>query len=365
MQPIKYAKNGKKEEVNMKKKLVKGLSIAMVCVMCAGLAACSGSGNDSTDSGEAQTEGSESSGDSIKIAQSIPTLNNPWYVEFSNGSKDMAAELGVELTQVTNSEANAWEPSEQISKIENLIATSPDAISIDPTSTDGINTAVGEAMNKDIPVVMSGTKVSAEVSASITADNTSGGRLCGEYLVEQLGGEGKVAMLLGTPGRDVIEARQDGFRDAIGESNIEIAAEQVANLERAEAVTVMETILQANPDIDAVWCANDEMALGAIEALRSVGKVGEVLVGGFDASPDGVEAISNGEMQFTANQIPYEMGARAITTATLLAQGKTVDETDLKLEMTLISAEDVEEYLANEDARNQETIERIKAEYGF
>ena len=345
----------------MNKKFFKAFSAAMMCgVLCLGAVGCSNSG-----SGNAAADQSGTGKKSIKIAQSMPTLNNPWYVLFANGSKDMAAELGVEITQVTNPEANAWEPSEQISKIENLIATKPDAISIDPTSTDGINTAVDEAMNKGIPVVMSGTKVSTNVSASITADNTSGGRLCGEYVVEKLGGKGKIVMILGTPGRDVIEARQNGFRDAIAESDIEIVAEQVANLERAQAVSVMETILQANPDIDAVWCANDEMALGAIEALRSVNKVGKVLVGGFDATPDGVEAINKGEMQFTANQIPYEMGARAIATAVLLAEGKEVAETDLRLDMTLISTETVKEYLDNASQLQKETIERVKAEYGF
>ena len=350
----------------MKRKL---LSAILVCSMCAAIIGCSNSSSDAkeTDTGKAKTEAkTDSSVGTIKIAQSIPSLNNPWYVLFSNGSKDMADELGVEITQVTNPEANAWEPSEQISKIENLIASEPDAISIDPTSTDGINTAVDEVMEKGIPVVMSGTKVSADVSASITADNYSGGKLCGEYVAKKLDGKGKIVMLLGTPGRDVIETRQKGFRDTIAEhSGLEIVAEQVANLERAEAVSVMETILQANPDIDAVWAANDEMALGAIEALRSVDKVGKVLVGGFDATPDGVDAIDKGEMQFTANQVPYEMGARAIATATLLAQGKEISNPDLELEMTLISTESVKEYLNEQEQSEKDTIQKVKEEYGL
>lgn len=315
---------------------------------------------------EATAATEPASGASVKIAQSMPTLNNPWYVLFADGSKDMADALGVEITQVTNPESNAWDPGAQISKIENLIALKPDVISIDPTSTDGINTAIDEAMGMGIPVVMSGTRVSTTVNASITADNVSGGKLCGEYLGEKLGGNGKVVMILGTPGRDVIQNRENGFREAIAAyPGIEIVAEQVANLERAQAVTVMETILQANPDIDAVWAANDEMALGAIEALRSVGKVGDVLVGGFDATPDGVTAINKGEMHFTANQIPYEIGVRAIGVATMIAQGKEPPSGDIELEMSLVNTENVKEYLEQQDQLKKDTIEKVKAEYGF
>lgn len=302
----------------------------------------------------------------LTIAQSMPTLNNPWYVLFANGSKDMAKELDAEINQVTNPESNAWDPGTQIGRIENLIATNPDVISIDPTSTDGINTAIDEAMSKGIPVVMSGTRVSTKVNVSITADNVQGGNLCGDYLGKRLNGKGKVAMILGTPGRDVIQNRENGFRSAISVySDIEIVSEQVANLERAQAVSVMETILQANPDIDAVWAANDEMALGAIEALRSAGKVGTVIVGGFDASPDAVEAISKGEMHFTANQIPYEIGVRAIAVAVMIARGQNPPAEDIELAMSIVSTENVEEYLEQQQKLQRETIEKVKSEYGL
>jgi len=302
----------------------------------------------------------------LTIAQSMPTLNNPWYVLFANGSKDMAAALGAEINQVTNPESNAWDPGTQIGRIENLIATNPDVISIDPTSTDGINAAIDEAMSKGIPVVMSGTRVSTKVNVSITADNKQGGKLCGEYLGKRLNGKGKVVIILGTPGRDVIQNRENGFRTAISAyPGIQIVAEQVANLERAQAVSVMETILQANPDIDAVWAANDEMALGAIEALRSVNKVGSVLVGGFDAAPDAVNAISKGEMHFTANQIPYEIGVRAIAMAVIIAKGQKPPAEDIELAMSVISTENVKEYLEQQEKLQRETIEKVKSEYGL
>ncbi|MGI6069756.1 MAG: sugar ABC transporter substrate-binding protein [Blautia sp.] len=346
-------------------------AMAMVFAGCGGKKETAGTQQTETveDTGADTADASgekEGEAGTVKIAQSMPTLNNPWYVLFANGSKDMADALGVELTQVTNPETNAWSPETQISKIENLIATEPDVIEIDPTSTDGINSAIDEARSRDIAVVMSGTKVSTEVDASIVGDNKQGGILCGQFMGKALEGKGKVAMLLGTPGRDVIQARESGFKEGLSEyTDVEIVAEQVANLERAEAVSVTETILQANPEIDAIWAANDEMALGAIEALRSLDKVGKVIVGGFDATPDAVTAIQNGEMHFSANQIPYEMGVRAIGISTLIAQGKDIPSDDIALELSLVTYENVKEYVENQDAEQKAVVEDVIKEYGL
>ena len=251
--------------------------------------------------------------DKVVIAQAMPTLNNPWYVQFANGSKDMADLLGVEFSQVTNPGDKEWDPDAQIATIENLIAKEPDVIEIDPTSTDGINMAIEEAHEMGITVVTSGSRTSSEyVSCAITADNYQGGISCGKEMVKLLNGTGKIIVLDATPGRDVMDARVKGFKDGIKDSDIEIVAEQVGNSTREESLVVMENLLQANEDIDAVWAANDEMALGAIEALRGVGKVGEVLVGGFDATDDAVKSIQAKEMTYTIDQIPYEEGVRAI-----------------------------------------------------
>jgi len=302
----------------------------------------------------------------IFVAQSLPTYNNPWYVLFANGSKEMAAALGVKITQVTNPETSAWSPEAQISKIENLIAMRPDVIEIDPTSTDGINSAIDEAKKQGIPVVVSGIHVSTNVDASITADNKQGGVLCGDYMGKVLNGKGKVAMLLGTPGRDIIQNRENGFKEGIKKyEGIEIVAEQVADLERAKGVSVAENILQAHPDIDAIWAANDEMALGAVEAVRARGLIGKVKIGGFDATPDAVNAIDKGEMHFTANQIPYEIGARAIAVAVMRAQGKNPPAEDIILPMSLVTYENVKDYLAKQAENEKALIENVKKEYGF
>jgi ABC-type sugar transport system substrate-binding protein len=325
--------------------------------------------SESSEASEAAVESAQATGDysEVTIAQSMPTLNNPWYVLFANGSKDMADRLGIPITQVTNPQTDEWSPEAQISKIENLIALQPSVIEIDPTSTDGINSAIDEAREMGIPVIMSGTKVSTTVDASITGDNLQGGQLCGEYMGQLLGSEGgDIAILDGTPGRDVIQNRQDGFKQALEDyPNINIVAEQVANLARADAVTATENILQAHPDIKAIWAANDEMALGAIEALRSRDLVGKVIVGGFDCTPDAVTAIQNGEMNFTCNQIPYEMGVRAIAFCALEALGKELPGTDVKLPLNIISTENVTDFQNNQEQAQQGIINQVIEEYGL
>ncbi len=309
---------------------------------------------------------SAAAGKQIFIAQSMPTLNNPWYVLYANGSKDMAAALNVKLVQVTNPETSAWSPASQISKIENLIAMKPTAMEIDPTSTDGINQAIDEAKKQGIPVVVSGIHVSTTVDAAITADNKQGGQLCGDFMGKMLNGKGTVAVLLGTPGRDIIQNRENGFRAGLSKyPDVKIVTEQIADLERAKAVTVTENILQAHPDVDAIWAANDEMALGALEAVRARGLVGKVKIGGFDATPDAVQAVKKGEMHYTANQIPYEIGVRAIGVTVMIAQGKKPPVSDIVLPMSLITYENVDDYL-NKQAENQKSlIDNVKKEYGF
>ncbi len=193
-----------------------------------------------------------------------------------------------------------------------------------------------------------------------------GGALCGEEMVKQLDGKGKIVILDATPGRDVMQARVDGFKSVIEENEgIEIVAEQIANSDRAEAVTVMETILQANAEIDGVWAANDEMALGAVEALRALGMEKDVVVGGFDATDDAVDSVNAGEMNFTANQIPYEIGVRAIAVSYMLAKDMEIPAEDISLPMSMISQDNVEEYLSEQKAQQAAVIQQVMEEYGL
>lgn len=307
--------------------------------------------------------GSES--DDVVIGQSIPTLDNPWYASFSQGSKDMAEALGVELNQVTNPAATAYDPGAQVSAIENLIAQRPDVIQIDPTSSDAINGAIEEARSADIPVVTDGITVTTDVDASVIADNKQGGKLAGEYVAKALPDGGDVAVLEGTPGRDIVTQRQVGFKDGLGSNpKAKIVSSQIANLDRSEGQTVTENILQANQGLSALWGASDTMALGGLEALKSRKLAGDVVLGGFDGTPEAFEAIKAGTMAFTIDQVPYEMGATAIALAYLIATDGEVDAATV-LPTQLVDASNVDDYLANADQKNKATLQMVVDTYSL
>ncbi|AYD04172.1 sugar ABC transporter substrate-binding protein [Neorhizobium sp. NCHU2750] len=308
--------------------------------------------------------GTADAADKIKIAQSIPTLNNPWYASFAKGSKDMAAALGVDLTLVTNPASTPFAPSAQINAIENLIARQPKVIQIDPTSTDGINTAIEEARNQGIKVVTDGINVSTDVDASVIADNKQGGELAGAYVAKALSGGGSVAMLQGPPGRDIITMRHDGFRQGLSANpQAKIVASQNADLDRSKGQTVTENVLEAHQDLKAIWGASDTMALGALEALKARNLAGKVLLGGFDGTPDAFQAIKDGQMSFTIDQVPYEMGATAIALSYKLATGQAPAEPHTVLETTLVDKSNVAAYLDQSADREKKTLAAVLAKY--
>jgi ribose transport system substrate-binding protein len=301
----------------------------------------------------------------IVIGQSLPTLDNPWYASFAQGSKDMAAKLGVELKLVTNPATNPWDPAAQMATIENLIATKPTVIQVDPTSTDGINGAIEEARRQGIPVVTDGINVSTEVDASVVADNKQGGQLAGEWVAKNLVDGGDVAVLEGTPGRDIIQQRQDGFKAGIAANvKVKIAASQVANLSKEEGQTVAENIIQANPGLKLIWGASDTMALGALEALKTRDLQGKVMLGGFDGTPDAFAAIKDGTMSFTIDQVPYEMGAVSIALAYQIASGKDHEKAVI-LDTAIVDKANVADYLDNADAAHAKTLAAVLAKYNL
>lgn len=342
--------------ITARKRMIGSAAGLTALVTLAALSGCSSAGG----SGSTDAAGD----DAVVIAQTIPTLDDPWYVAFSDGSKAMADALGVSLEQVTNPPTTPYDPGAQISVIENLIAGSPDVIQIDPTSTDGINGAIEEARNQGIPVVTDGIHVTTDVDASVVADNLQGGQFAGEYMAEALGSAGgSVAVLEGQPGRDIVQQRKDGFDEGLASNAAaEIVSSQVADHTREGGQRVTENVLQANPDLGAIWAAADTMSMGALEALKTNGLEGKVLLGGFNGDPEALQAIKDGTMLFTIDQVPYEMGAVSIALSYLLATGGDV-EADTTLETKVVDKSNVDDYLDNADAARAATIQSVLEQY--
>jgi len=301
------------------KGLFKGLLFSLIAAVF--LAGCSldqnngNSGEDSKDAG--------SKDDSVKIGLSISTLNNPFFVTLKEGAEKKAKEEGIEITTVDAQN----DPAKQVSDVEDLIQKGIDVLLINPTDSAAITAAIESANNAGIPVItVDRSAEGGEVVAHIASDNEAGGKMAGEYLAEQLGGSGKVIELEGIPGSSAARERGKGFNEAVAAaSGIEIVAKQPANFDRTQGLSVMENLLQSNKDIQAVFAHNDEMALGAVEALKAAG-LENVIVVGFDATDDAVKAVEEGTMAATVAQKPEMIGQQAVETAIQVKNGEEVEE---------------------------------------
>ena len=265
------------------------------------------------------------------IALVVKTLNNQFFIDMEAGAKAAADSLGLEL--VVQAPEREIDVERQMQIVENLIQRQVRVLLLVPNGSKEIVPAVLKANAARIPVVVVDTRVDAptlaaagaSVATFIGSDNEDGGRLAGAFLVERLGGSAKVAVLEGVPGHETADARLRGFRGALADAKrMQIVASQPANMERDQAFNVTQNILQAHPDITALFACNDVMALGALEAISAAGKASQVSVVGFDAQDDARRAISEKRMAATIAQNPREMGRMAVITAARLIRGETV-----------------------------------------
>jgi ribose transport system substrate-binding protein len=279
-----------------------------------------------------------------RIAMVLKTLNNPFFIDMQRGAEDAARRLNVDLTvQAAERETDV---EKQMQIIENLVETGVNALAIAPSGSKEVVAAVAKANAANIPVVIVDDKVDAQAAkdagvhweAYVGSDNVEGGRIAGRYLTQLTNGNANVALLEGIPGHQTGDARLKGFKEAIQSSpGIRIVASQTANWERDQGFNVFQNMLQAHPDIDAVFACNDMMALGAVEAIRAAGKTGKIHVIGFDAIDDARKAIAAGTMDGSVAQLPSEMGRIAIENAVKLIHHEPVQaETVTKLEMIRI-----------------------------
>lgn len=256
----------------------------------------------------------------IKIGLSVSTLNNPFFVSLRDGVVKEAKSLGMEVIIVDAQNDSA----KQVNDVEDLIQQGVDALLINPTDSASISTAVQSANNIGIPVVtLDRSADKGIVEALVASDNIKGGEMAANYMIEKLGERAQVIELEGVPGASATRERGQGFHN-IADEKLTIIAKQAADFDRTKGLTVMENLLQANPDVKAVFAHNDEMALGAIEAINSSGK--DVMVIGFDGNDDALNAIKSGDMEATVAQQPELIGKLAVDAARDVLQGKKVEE---------------------------------------
>ncbi|OZT11751.1 D-ribose ABC transporter substrate-binding protein RbsB [Priestia aryabhattai] len=256
----------------------------------------------------------------MKIGLSVSTLNNPFFVSLKNGVVKEAKKQGIEVIVVDAQNDSA----KQINDVEDLLQQGVNALLINPTDSSAISTAVQSANGIGVPVVtLDRSSEKGKVEALVASDNVKGGQMAAEYVVKTLGKNAKVAELEGVPGASATRERGSGFHN-IADEQLDVVAKQSADFDRTKGLTVMENVLQGNPDIQAVFAHNDEMALGAIEAITSSGK--DIAVIGFDGNEDALKAVESGALTATVAQQPELIGELAVKAAKDVLQGKKVEE---------------------------------------
>lgn len=255
-----------------------------------------------------------------RIGLVISTQNNPFFVTLKEGAEAKAKELGHDLI-VLDSQDN---PAKELGNVEDLLVKGVDVLLINPTDSDAVVSSVKAANRSKIPVVtLDRAANGGNVVSHVASDNVLGGEMAGNFIVEKLGGKGKVVELEGIPGTTAARDRGTGFNKAAA-GKLEVVAKQAADFDRTKGLNVMENILQAQPEIQAVFAHNDEMALGALKAIEASGR--DIFVVGFDATDDAVAAVKEGKLAATVAQKPAEIGAIGVEVADKIVKKQAVEK---------------------------------------
>ncbi|MDD9206220.1 sugar ABC transporter substrate-binding protein [Georgenia sp. 10Sc9-8] len=293
--------------------------------------------------GSASDGGSSDGADGPDVAVVLKTLSSPYWLQVSGGAEDAAEETGANVT-LAGATAES-QVQEQIDKVRSAVTQQVDALVVAPTQAEQLQPILEEAVDADIPVLLVDTDIEGwdGKETFVGTDNHSAGVTAGEYILEQVDG-GEVALIRGVPGNPSTDSRVDGVLEAIEGSDLRVVAELSANSDRAEGRAVMADILQVNPEVSVVFAANDDMALGAMEAIKAAEvPLDEILVVGVDGTRDAVDSMLAGELDASIAQNAYEMGRTSVELAVELLDGGTIEER-VDTGVTVVTAENAEEY---------------------
>ncbi|MEL4202868.1 ribose ABC transporter substrate-binding protein RbsB [Plesiomonas shigelloides] len=255
------------------------------------------------------------------LAMVVSTLNNPFFVTMKEGAEKKANELGYNLIVLDSQN----DPAKELANVEDLTVRGVKVLLINPTDSAAVANAVAMANRSDLPVItLDRGAEKGKVVSHIASDNVAGGKMAGDFIAEKLGKQAKVIELEGIAGTSAARERGAGFKQAIEAHQLQLLAAQPADFDRTKGLNVMENLLAAQPQVQAVFAQNDEMALGALRALQAAGKE-NVLVVGFDGTEDGIKAVQRGKLAATIAQQPDQIGSIGVETADKVLKGQPVE----------------------------------------
>ncbi|HEY2882698.1 MAG TPA: D-ribose ABC transporter substrate-binding protein [Pirellulales bacterium] len=307
------------------------LAILVLCFASISMTACS------------STPAGKSEGGKDKVAVVVSTKDNPWFVVLADAAAGRAKELGYDVSVFDSQN----DPGKEAATFDNIITGGFKAVLFNPTDSEASIANVRKAKAAGIPVFCIDREINANDAAAsqILSDSSPGCIELGQYFVKTLGGKGEYVELQGILGDNNTKIRSEGFHSVVDHSpGLKMVAQKSADFNRDKANDAMQSILQANPNIVAVFCGNDAMALGAYQALVTAGKDKQVKVFGFDGADEVVKLIGQGKIQATCMQFPKKMARTAAEEADQWIKGKHDFEQKTLVGVELVTPENVANY---------------------
>jgi ribose transport system substrate-binding protein len=280
-----------------------------------------------------------------KMAVVVSTLNNPWFVFLAETAAKKAEALGYEA-RIFDSQNNTALESDHF---ENIIVSGFDAILFNSTDANGSVANVMKAKDAGVPVFCMDREINSidGPTTQILSDSYSGAVAIGVHFAKQLNKKGNYVELLGLVGDNNTWARSKGFHSVVDHyPNFKMVAQQSADFDRNKALEVMESILQAHPDISGVFCGNDGMAMGAYQALVAAGLSEKVRVFGFDGAEDVITAINEKKVAATGMQFPKVMAETAAAYADEYVRGRRNFPKKIAVAVELVNQNNINNYIA-------------------
>ncbi len=322
-------------------KFTRGKGMRIAAIAAAGALVLSGCGSSSDSSDKASGDTGKKGSNYIAII--TPSPDNPFFKAEGDAAKTKAESLGYEASISSHDD----DPNKQSELIDAAISRKAAAIILDNAGADASIGPVQKAKDAGIPVFLIDREINkvGVASAQIVSNNAQGAQLSGQAFVEAMKEKGNYVELVGKESDTNAGVRSDGYNAVISQyPNLKLVQKETANWDQQEAFTKMETILQRNPDIQGVIAGNDTMALGAVAAIKAA-KLKNVVVVGFDGSPDAIAAIKAGDMYATSLQPAALAAESAVEQADkMVKDGKTGQEEKQSIDCELITADNADDY---------------------
>jgi ribose transport system substrate-binding protein len=295
-----------------------------------------------------------------RVVMFTKNVTNPFWKAVRTGGDKAARALGVDLEHAAPTKPDNIE--EQTRLVEDWIVKKPDAFVFVPVDYKALVPSIEKVNKAGIPIVIFSNRMSGvDYVSYVGSDDETIGYELARYLFKSIGGKGKVIHIDGVPAAITAQNRKKGFERALKEHpGIELLASQPGNYRRLPAVQVMENLLQRFPTIDAVWAANDDMAVGIAEALQAAGRGGRTKVVGIDAIPDGAAAIDKGRMLASADYSGHDQGYLAVTAAVKHLRGERVPK-EIALPVVIVDKTNVRNWLVSLEEKPVPDWDRIIA----